>query len=129
MLHPAASSVCSVTTLLLVVAAVTPCSTLLTLIWIIYYWVLYFMLLHEHSQWQFETWDMVNGEAARVQLNSVMTWSYWYGAWLYMGIVVDFVIFLRIARYMRIHKGLKAFYQVRASRAQLPQCMCVAALL
>jgi hypothetical protein len=32
--------------------------------------------------------------------------------WLYMGIVVDFLIFMRIARYMRIHKGLKAFYQV-----------------
>lgn len=34
-------------------------------------------------------------------------------AWLYMGIVVDFLICLRLARYMRIHVGLKAFYQVR----------------
>lgn len=34
-------------------------------------------------------------------------------AWLYMGIVVDFLICMRIARYMRIHVGLKAFYQVR----------------
>lgn len=32
--------------------------------------------------------------------------------WLYMGIVVDFLICLRLTRYMRIHVGLKAFYQV-----------------
>lgn len=29
-----------------------------------------------------------------------------------MGIVVDFIICLRLVRYMRIHVGLKAFYQV-----------------
>jgi hypothetical protein len=95
----------------------SPChycySTLVTLIWIVYYWVLYFMLLHQHKAWQFDSWDVVDGAGAREQLNAVMTWSYWYGAWLYMGIVVDFLIFMRIARYMRIHKGLKAFYQVR----------------
>jgi hypothetical protein len=37
---------------------------------------------------------------------------------LYMGIVVDVVIFMRIARYMRIAQGLKAFYQV-GSRSML----------
>jgi hypothetical protein len=34
-------------------------------------------------------------------------------AYLYMGVVVNALICLRLARYMRIHVGLKAFYQVR----------------
>lgn len=34
-----------------------------------------------------------------------------------MGIVVDFLVCLRLTRYMRIHVGLKAFYQVCSSRA------------
>lgn len=36
--------------------------------------------------------------------------------WLYMGIIVDFLICLRLTRYMRIHVGLKAFYQVMAAK-------------
>uniref|UniRef100_A0A383V720 Uncharacterized protein n=1 Tax=Tetradesmus obliquus TaxID=3088 RepID=A0A383V720_TETOB len=87
-------------------------STVLTLAWIVFYWVLYFTLLRQHSNWDFDSWDIAAGSAGHAQLNDVMTWSYYYGAWLYFGIVVDFVIFLRIARYMRIHRGLKAFYQV-----------------
>lgn len=48
--------------------------------------------------------------------------------WLYMGIVVDFVICLRLTRYMRIHVGLKAFYQVRMRAHQTQQChLCTAA--
>jgi hypothetical protein len=84
----------------------------MTLAWIVFYWVIYFQLLWQHKAWQFDTWDISDGGPAHEQLNHVMTWSYFYGAWLYMGIVVDVVIFMRIARYMRIHKGLKAFYQV-----------------
>lgn len=38
--------------------------------------------------------------------------------WLYMGIVVDFLVCLRLTRYMRIHIGLKAFYQVRSSKSR-----------
>jgi hypothetical protein len=89
----------------------------MTLAWIIFYWVLYFQLLWQNKAWQFDTWDITNGPPAQEQLNSVMTWSYFYGAWLYMGIVVNVMMFMRIARYMRIHSGLKAFYQVRACAA------------
>ena len=41
----------------------------------------------------------------------VLVWP--CSAWLYMGIVVDLFFCMRLARYMRIHVGLKAFYQVR----------------
>jgi hypothetical protein len=100
----------------------------MTLVWIIFYWVLYFQLLWQHKAWQFDTWDIVNGQAAQDQLNQVMTWSYFYGAWLYMGIVVEFVIFMRVARYMRIHKGLKAFYQVRGRLRHRYVCSLVSAV-
>lgn len=87
----------------------------MTVAWIVYYWILIWYLSAESPKWHFDKWDMLTSFAHQ-QLNSVVNWSYAYSAWLYMGIVVDFLIFLRIARYMRIHVGLKAFYQVGTSR-------------
>jgi hypothetical protein len=35
-----------------------------------------------------------------------------YNAWLYLGIVANALMCIRIVRYMRIHAGLHAFYRV-----------------
>lgn len=81
----------------------------------IYYAILCINLYARSENWKFGEWDVVtlpNGVNAHWELEYLTQWANAYGAWLYMGIVVDFLIFVRVARYMRVHVGLKAFYQV-----------------
>eukprot|EP00879_Flechtneria_rotunda_P000618 GHRR01000731.1.p1 GENE.GHRR01000731.1~~GHRR01000731.1.p1 ORF type:complete len:1462 (+),score=478.47 GHRR01000731.1:180-4565(+) len=87
-------------------------STVVLLIWALFYASLAIVLAVYNKHWQFDSWDLNGGPVVNAQLEQIQDWAHWYAAWLYMGIVVDFLIFLRIARYMRIHVGLKAFYQV-----------------
>lgn len=95
-----------------------PRSTAVLLAWVVYYWVLVVTVALQEGAWDFDQWDLADPSAsAHHDLNNLASWANFYSAWLYMGIVVDFLICLRIARYMRIHVGLKAFYQARAGRA------------
>eukprot|EP00878_Enallax_costatus_P006826 GHUV01007154.1.p1 GENE.GHUV01007154.1~~GHUV01007154.1.p1 ORF type:complete len:909 (+),score=228.54 GHUV01007154.1:392-3118(+) len=92
-------------------------STLLLVAWLVYYIALVIQLRVRDDHWKFEQWDVVTPQYpgavnAHEQLENLIFWANGYGAWLYMGIVVNFLIYVRVARYLRVHVGLKAFYQV-----------------
>eukprot|EP00775_Hariotina_reticulata_P010000 gene10000-10154_t len=88
-------------------------STVLLLAWVVVYVMLIFQVMVASGKWDFNSWSFEPGnQDTHDQYDMLSYWARSYARWLYMGIVVDFVICLRMARYMRIHVGLKAFYQV-----------------
>jgi len=72
----------------------------------------------KQHRWHPSTWDAgyPAGKAAASQMRQMSYFGYCYNLWLFGGILVDALVCMRIVRYMRIHPGLKAFYQVRVHR-------------
>jgi hypothetical protein len=68
----------------------------------------------QHFRWHPATWDASTpaSAAGAAQLREISYFAYCYNLWLFQGILVTALVCLRILRYMRIHPGLKAFYQV-----------------
>jgi hypothetical protein len=64
------------------------------------------------AQWTIEGEDKGGYGWTNREFDDMQRFAQAYSAWLYIGIIADAMMCLRIMRYMRIHSGLKAFYQV-----------------
>jgi bacteriorhodopsin len=86
----------------------------------LYVWAIYYIVLLCLTKFYDPSFPPTTDQ----EMHNMLILGTAYSQWLWGYIVVTGVLALRMLRYMRIHVGLRAFYQVRCAALPLAPCCC-----